>query len=157
MLALALSGAPALAVAAPRPTPPPSATPTPRVLTEVQILDITCTGARITQTGLPPGDRFRIVVSDPAPTTRVLASVVLNSDLLGGIDIHVAFQRGAAKRLHVEVEDLDRGAEYGETGTDLTTTCGGASGRRWLWAGGGAAVVLAGIGLAVHRRRRRSA
>lgn len=122
------------------------------MLTEAQIVDVTCSGIRVTQTGLPEGDRIEVVVSDPAPTTTRLATATTVSGPGGTIDVRLSFSLRGHERIHVEVEDLDRGAEYGETGTDLGSRCARSSTP--LIAGALAVGVLLAASAALWRRQR---
>ncbi|MDX6274737.1 MAG: hypothetical protein QOJ92_1947 [Frankiales bacterium] len=122
-------------------------------------MDVTCSSARVTQTGLPPASDFEVVLLDPGTTARELASAQVRSDTQGRIDVRLGFTLGGADRLHAEVEQLGSGTEYGETGVDIGARCGPAMAahRRTfpLVLGLVALVVAAGCALGFARSRGR--
>lgn len=112
---------------------------------------------RVTQSGLPEGDRIEVVLSDPAPTTTRLATATTTSGPGGTIDVRFTVSLRGHTRLHVEVEDLDRHAEYGETGTDLGDRCGSPNRTLRLALVGALLLPVAAFGGWFWRRRRRPA
>jgi hypothetical protein len=92
-------------------------------LTEVRITNVTCTGLRASQTGLPPRTAFEVKIINPDTVAR-LKTVDVTTDSKGRLDVRVAVSLGGLSRVLVEVERSGAAeAEYGEQGMDLHLPC----------------------------------
>jgi hypothetical protein len=91
-------------------------------LTEARILDVSCGGLRIVQTGLPPDTRFEVEALDAADG-RVLTESVARSTTGGRLDVRLATDLRGVHRLHGEVTRTAGDEEYGEADVDLNARC----------------------------------
>ncbi len=86
-------------------------------------MDVSCTGLRVTQVGLPPDAAVEVVAVD-AVSGRALADLDVRSGPDGSLDVRLAADLTSVTRLAVEVE-IDH-QEYGEAGADLPQPCSAA-------------------------------
>jgi hypothetical protein len=91
-------------------------------LTEARILDVTCGGLRIVQTGLPPDTLFEAEAID-AVDGRVLTEREVRSTADGGLDVRLTADLHGVHRLHGEVSRAADDEEYGEADVDLNAHC----------------------------------
>lgn len=87
---------------------------------EAQLSELSCTGLRVSQAGLPPGLSGRLEVLDPR-SNRTLRETRVTTDATGRYDVRVAAPLRGLPRVDVELKVGDD--EYAETGTDLRADC----------------------------------
>lgn len=87
---------------------------------EAQLSELSCTGLRVSQAGLPPGLSGTLEVLDPR-SNRTLRETRVTTDATGRYDVRVAAPLRGLPRVDVELKVGDD--EYAETGTDLRVDC----------------------------------
>jgi hypothetical protein len=92
-------------------------------LTEARIVDVTCDGLRVVQTGLPPSTGF-VVEAINAANGRTLAERTVRSTPGGRLDVRLRTDLHHIRRLHGEVAKAGSpDAEYGEADVSLDAHC----------------------------------
>ncbi|MDQ1696405.1 MAG: hypothetical protein QOJ03_1758 [Frankiaceae bacterium] len=150
-------------------------------LTEARIIDVSCHGMRIVQTGLPPRAEFTVEALNAADG-QVLAERRVRSSARGRLDVTFRISLRGVHRLHGEVSK--RSGEYGEADVSLDARCrvtgtgpppeppltqptstapaagspdagtGGIPAWGWAAGGGGLAALAVLVTVAVTRRSR---
>jgi hypothetical protein len=92
-------------------------------LTEARIIDVSCAGLTVVQTGLPPDTGFEVTAVDAAKG-RLLTERLARSSATGDLRVRLRTGLHGVHRLHAEVERTHvRNAEYGEADVDLGRHC----------------------------------
>ena len=148
-------------------------------LTEARIVNVSCSGMRVVQTGLPPRTAFRVEAIDARDGSR-LAEREARSTEAGRLDVRIHVDLHGVHRLHGEVSKVNSPkAEYGEADVSLDRHCRvtgtqpvalpstqtpgapataaptkGSGDGTWLAVAVGAGVLALVAGLLLGRRRR---
>jgi hypothetical protein len=92
-------------------------------LTEARIVQVTCAGLTVVQTGLPPNAPFDVTAINGA-NGRVLTERRVHSTSTGRLLVRLHTDLHGVRRLHSEVERAHvRNSEYGEADVDLNRHC----------------------------------
>jgi hypothetical protein len=92
-------------------------------LTEARIVDVTCGGLTVVQTGLPPRALFDVEAIDGADG-RLLVERETRSSADGRLRLRLHTDLHGIRRLHAEVERQHvQNSEYGEADVDLNRHC----------------------------------
>lgn len=97
--------------------------PAAEALTEARIVDVTCTGLTVVQTGLPHHAQFEVNASNAA-RGQTLAERRVRTGADGRLRVRLPADLHGVRRLHAEVERLHvHNSEYGEADVDLNRQC----------------------------------